>query len=200
MIVGISGYAQAGKDTVANILYRLYGVRRLAFATALKKIALMIDPIVDPAGSELVNMAPTQRLKAHVLPHGDPSVDLWGRAKALPEGRQFLQRLGDACRLHLGEDVWVNALSSRLGEGNFSVSDARYQNEARFIVGMSGIMVRVNRPGHGPANGHISEIGLDGYAFDVTIENDGTLEELEARVVELVGPFVRSSPAPLRQV
>lgn len=39
IILGLAGYAGAGKDTVADILVRKYGFHRVAFADSLKAIA-----------------------------------------------------------------------------------------------------------------------------------------------------------------
>lgn len=39
MIIGLSGYAGAGKDTVGQILVSDYGFKRLAFADTLKSVA-----------------------------------------------------------------------------------------------------------------------------------------------------------------
>jgi hypothetical protein len=46
MIIGLSGYAQSGKDTVAKILVDHYGFRRVAFADKIKEMVLETNPIV----------------------------------------------------------------------------------------------------------------------------------------------------------
>jgi len=45
MIIGLSGYAQSGKDTVANYLSE-YGFTRLAFADPIRKLLYQMNPIV----------------------------------------------------------------------------------------------------------------------------------------------------------
>ena len=37
VIIGLSGYAQSGKDTVANILVQHYGYKRVAFADKIRE-------------------------------------------------------------------------------------------------------------------------------------------------------------------
>ena len=59
-----------------------------------------------------------------------------------------------------------------------AISDVRFPNEADAIRAFGGLVVRVERPGVGPINGHESEIALDGYDFDLVVVNDGTLDEL----------------------
>jgi len=38
MIIGLSGYASAGKDSVAQILVEKFGYKRMAFADAIRDI------------------------------------------------------------------------------------------------------------------------------------------------------------------
>ena len=56
MIVGLSGWAGSGKDTVGAILVRRYGYERRAFADALKEIAYRIgwDGQKDDPGRRLL--------------------------------------------------------------------------------------------------------------------------------------------------
>jgi hypothetical protein len=42
------------------------------------------------------------------------------------------------------------------------------------------------RPGVKPVNSHISEKDLDAYSFDGFILNDGSIEDLEAKVLNLI--------------
>ena len=50
MIIGISGYATAGKDTIGEILVENHGFRRIAFADKLREVLLALNPIVDLDG------------------------------------------------------------------------------------------------------------------------------------------------------
>ncbi len=43
------------------------------------------------------------------------------------------------------------------------VSDMRYRNEAQAIRHRGGVLIRIERPGVGPINDHISEHDLDGW-------------------------------------
>ena len=53
MIIGLSGYAQSGKDTVAEILVEEYGYTRVAFADIIKQAVYLLDPIVNVSGMRL---------------------------------------------------------------------------------------------------------------------------------------------------
>ena len=68
---------------------------------------------------------------------------------------------------------------------NWIVTDVRYQNEADHIKNKGGILIRVNRNTHNNDN-HKSEIDLDDYnKFDFIIDNNGSVEELIKKVIEI---------------
>lgn len=158
MIVGLSGYARSGKDSAAQALVEV-GFRRIAFADRLKDLANLIWP-------------------EHMVRYGD-----WDQAKQNPEVREHLQLLGESVRDVLGEDTWVRAALDGINPGgDFVISDVRYANEAEYVSRLGGLVVRINRPGVQPANGHLSEVGLDDWRFDAVIQNDGTLDDLKDRM------------------
>lgn len=172
MIIGLSGYAQAGKDSVARVLVERHGYRRIAFADKLRDVALAVDPWiydVDLRLSELVDFIG------------------WDDAKTRhPEVRRVLQTLGVAVRDHIDPWAWVKAALNDVDvDEDVVISDVRFRNEAEAITARGGLMVRVHRPDVGPVNAHPSEHDLDGWRFDYDIANDGTLDTL-ADVVDVV--------------
>ena len=176
MLVGVAGYARAGKDSTADILVRECGFRRLGFADTLKAILADVNPQVGAT-----------RLDNRLSWHG------WEGAKTDPEVRQLLQRLGVACRQHIGPDVWVDAVFRKIedtfdedGPSRWVIPDVRFPNELAAVRSHGGQVWRVERPGCGPVNGHISETAIDGERFDQVIPNDGTLADLRDNVVQLV--------------
>lgn len=173
--IGITGYAQHGKDTIANLLVAEYGYTRIAFADALKSMALVLDPIIDYMAD--VRMA-----------HYVETVG-WEEAKKNPEVRRFLQVLGtEAVRGHLGADSWVNALDlawGKLGSPRLVIPDVRFPNEAEYVK-KRGTLWRVNRlneNGTGFNNGvgtdHPSEANVSSLPADreVTAANVRQLED-----------------------
>lgn len=167
MIVGLSGYARAGKDTAATALV-MDGWQRAAFADKLRALALATDPMITNEFS----------LSAVVRDHG------WEHAKDIyPEVRRTLQALGQGVRDVLGANTWVHALIDSLDRRtDWVITDVRYPNEAQAIVDAGGRIVRIVRPGHGPVNGHASETALDDWPFDTVILNDSTLEQLARNI------------------
>lgn len=175
-VIGLSGYARSGKDTTADVLNRLYGFKRVAFADNLKSFVRDINPYAVFPGSDKV------RVQELVDSIGDEE------AKTHPEYRRLLQEVGNQARKYFGDDVWIKAVMRHLEpEVYFVISDVRYPNEADAIKEVGGEVWRVQRPGVGPANDHISEHALDHYKFDAYVINDGDITDLEGEVQRLLG-------------
>lgn len=168
MIIGLSGYAQSGKDTVAELLCLNYEYERRAFADPMREALLRLNPKVD----SLVHVADL------VEDYG------WEIAKKYPEVRRLLQRLGtDVGRKMLGEDVWVKmAMRDLRQDDRIVISDVRFPNEADAIKKLGGKVWRINRKNHSAVNTHASELAMDNYLFDHVIYNAGTLDDLSDEV------------------
>lgn len=165
-IVGLNGYARAGKDTVAEYLVREHGYTRVAFADTLKKFVAAVFPAVAD----------------HVSAVG------WEAAKEQIEVRRALQRVGSAARDHIHPDIWIISLLRNLDDSDsrLVVSDVRFPNEATLIKNHGGPVLRIERPGFGPAGNDVTDTSLDLYdGFFSVIDNDGSLDDLYASV-ELV--------------
>lgn len=176
LVIGLAGYARAGKDTVAQMITD-YGFEQRSFAKPLKDCLAALNPMCDPGT--------TLRIK-DLLEFSD-----WEGAKTAPEVRQLLQRLGtEAGRNVLGQNIWVDALFNAPSDGRIVVSDVRFPNEAAAIKARGGLVWRVERPGYGPVNNHPSETAIDDFDYDGHIVNDGDLAQLEVRVKEVVGVAV----------
>jgi hypothetical protein len=158
-LVGISGYAGAGKDSLARALAERHSYQRVAFADRVKALALALDPAL---AARVEAGAPLDELKAE------------------PPVRRWLQDVGFAARRALGEDVWVRAALDHLDPlGRYVVTDTRFENELGAIRALGGIAVRVERPGVGPANDHASELELaDRDDWDLVVANNGGLRDL----------------------
>lgn len=165
MIIGLTGYAQSGKDTVANILVEKYGFRRLAFADKIREILYELNPMV--CGEPL-------QIKV--------DVEGWDKAKQHPEVRRLLQKMGVACRTQLSASVWIAPVIRAINspDERIVVTDVRFKNEVDLLrLGFNAHIWRVERPGVGPVNNHISEREVSKFPVDITLHNDGSLEDLD---------------------
>lgn len=206
-IIGISGFAGAGKDTVGQILVEHHGFTRVAFADKLKTLAAKMDPILPVWHDDLGH-----HLEMRLSELIDDYSTLNAAKLAVPAVREYLQALGVNVREVLGDDTWVRAALSEYraqrDEARLAyevngvwepenlprvvVTDVRFRNEADAIVAGGGYVWRVERPGVGPANDHISEHDLDGYGFDAYVTNHGTIDDLQVLVAALVNSEVLS--------
>lgn len=178
-VIGLSGYARSGKDAVAKILVEEHGYVRVSWADKLRAALYALDPLVDfcPEAGELVRYSHLIDTIGYEAAKDDPRYG--------PEIRSLLQRLGtEAGRNVLGQNVWVDALVNTMENGKrYVIPDTRFPNEALAITErMAGEVWRVNRPGFTPTNSHPSETALDGWQFNVNLNNDGTLDDLRINV------------------
>lgn len=186
MIVGLSGYAQSGKDTVAQLMQQIEPTfQRVAFADPLREMLYALDPIVDLRSN--TGRAWPRRVAQIVDEEG------WEVAKTkYPEVRALLQRLGtEAGRNVLGQDIWVRTGVRKIREleadgYDVVVTDVRFTNEAEAIVGELGEVWRIERPGTAPVNPHPSETAMDGWSFDRRIVNSGSYDDLARRVAGIL--------------
>lgn len=167
-----AGTADAARYTNANVV-------RAKFATPIRECIEAITG-VSVAESETVEG------KNRMLPEFGMTVG------------QFLPHFGtDVVRNHVGNiDVWVNALMRRFRSDDFVViSDVRMANEQNAVKKRDGVVVFVTstrqasniaRLMAGRSVSHATERDLDGVEPDYVIDNDGTLEELSAKVDELL--------------
>lgn len=175
MIVGLIGYAQSGKDTVASRLVDVRNFKRYAFADNLRKALYKLNPIL----SQREDGSPI-RLADHVDAVG------WERAKKTAEVRRLLQEYGSTIR-EIDEWFWVRPVMNAINEDNglSVITDVRFPNEAKAIRDAGGMLVRVFRTSVGPVNGHVSETALDDVYEDWTIYNNSTLAALLSKVDHL---------------
>jgi len=220
MIIGICGFIGSGKDTVADYLTNFHGFRRESFANSLKDAVAYVfgwdrtmlegrttqarawREQVDPWWSERLNM-----------PNLTP--------------RWVLQYWGtEVCRKSFHDDIWIASLENKLrnSKDNIVISDCRFPNEIKSIKDAGGIVVRVHRglepewyddavnANKGEAGNfswatsrgrleklgiHASETAWVGTTFDAILDNNGSIDDLYARVISLVPNHLDATERPL---
>lgn len=176
MLIGLTGYAGAGKDTAGAYLVERHGFTRIAFADKVRELAYAANP-------ELPEFC--WPLRTVVDRYG------WERAKReIPGVREILQDLGMAHRHVFGADFWVDQALPRIDVRGLQrlpvrtvVTDVRFDNEAERIRALGGVVVHVWRWGVGPFNVHESE-RLP--RADASLGNVGTLHQLHTCIDNLV--------------
>ncbi len=180
-VIGLTGYAQSGKDTAASFLVEK-GFKRLAFADALRQSLFNLNPIIA-VHREAVNPG-------------------WGRVRTIledvgyeeakrqyPEYRELLQRLGTEVGRELyGENFWVERVTRQIHNGDrVVITDVRFPNEEAAVRNLGGKIYRIVRPGTEAVNTHISDTGIDRLFVDAIIPNNGTIEAFREAVLSVAG-------------
>ena len=168
MIIGLSGYARSGKDSVAQLLCLNYAFQRISFADPIREAIITLNPKLDSI----------THVSHRVSDYG------WDVAKQDPEIRRLLQVMGtEVGRKMFGENIWIDmAFKQAEGMERLVIADVRFPNEADAIKQRGGSVWRINRHGLNAINHHASEHAMDNYMFDHVIYNDGSLEELSEEV------------------
>lgn len=172
-LIGITGKARSGKDTIARMLFAQHAFTRIAFADPLKL-----------AAQQMFGLSKEQtwgdHKKEEVIPY-------WGMSP-----RQMFQLLGnEAVNPVFGADIWIKRWSMSYAifrdTDDIIVPDVRFDHEAAHIRSLGGVIVEVLRgPGLvGSTGDHVSERGLSTLP-EYTIDNNGTLEDLRVKVMSLV--------------
>jgi hypothetical protein len=174
-IVGVAGYAKSGKSTVADYLIAEHGFKRFKFADGLKdmlRVVGMSDEQIEGGLKET------------------PSAILCGHTP-----REAMQSLGTEWgRKCVGEDLWVNLWANRVQQHleahqahRVVVDDVRFPNELARVLQMGGRVLRIERAGIAPTNGHSSETAIDDAPGMIRLTNGHTIEALTRRAVLVLG-------------
>jgi hypothetical protein len=209
ILIGICGLIGSGKDTAAEYLVKNYNFQRESFAGSLK------DAVSSIFGWErklLEGLSPEDRLWREQVDRW--WADRLNIPDLTP--RWVLQYWGtEVCRIGFHFDIWIASLENRLRNysKNVVVSDLRFPNEIDAIHNSGGIILRIKRGedpqwyhdaiimNQGPHNNpkwtaaterinklgiHSSETAWAGRGIDYTIENNGSLEDLFAKLEQFI--------------
>lgn len=159
-LIGITGAAGHGKDTIADCLTSANGYHNFSFASPIKQACIAIFGW----GRE--------HLHGNLKEVIDPAYGI--------SPREAMQTLGtDWGRCMIHPEIWIKAGTREIQQYNrVVVSDVRFDNEAEAIKSLGGTIIEVYRPGKEAVNPHASEEGIRRDLIDHTIINDGTIDEL----------------------
>lgn len=176
-IIGLTGRAGCGKNTVANAIRLEIGqLPEIAFAAPLKAMLVPIFEALDP------------NFDAHSMDDRAWKESVIEKVSKSP--RQMMQTLGtDWGRQLVHPDVWLTLAGleldkyRRAGYEVAVVTDCRFENEANWIRGHGGEVWHVLRTQIAAVAEHKSEAGVAiALGLDSVIENSGTIDDLGDQV------------------
>ena len=168
-VIGLTGYARVGKDTVADLLVTHLNFRKMAFADALRAevaegfgvdLIYLTRPDLknEPIKALRMALAPADFF-AHATRHipgiprdenGMITVE-WLHTPRSP--RQILQWWGTEYRRKLDPRYWTKLMhqrlieTSRMGYSRFVITDVRFVNEAETMEFFKAQIWQITRPG-----------------------------------------------------
>lgn len=168
-VIGVTGPARTGKDTLANFIIAARGGYRYAFADPLKSMLL-------PLGIDMRASWWIERKEEPIAAFGNKSP------------RYLMQTIGTEWgRKLVSPDLWVMLAQQRLleiGQG-MVLSDLRFENEATWVRRMGGKVIHVRRSAAPKVNAHSSEDGVAVHSEDIVFENNGTVADLQKQVLHV---------------
>ena len=204
-IIGLTGLAGCGKDTVAQLLATHLRFSQLAFADALR------NEVCEAFGVDLsiLTRRDTKETPTPALALIRCSTDsgfgmaLIDQCKWLKIGaslrkefeaprspRQIMQWWGTEYRRQFyGQDYWTRTLKARVHiqqKGNqwrHVISDVRFDNEADAIRAMGGVIWQIKRPHLKHDTSHRSESDGSQFAPDLVIHNCHDIRHLQGVVM-----------------
>ncbi len=217
MIIGFVGFIGSGKDTAADYLVNFHGFRRDSFANTLK------DAVSAVFGWDRVLLEGRTTEAREWREQVDPWwADRLGMPNLTP--RWILQHWGtEVCRQGFHDDIWIASLENKMRKttDNIVISDVRFPNEIKAIHSAGGKVIRIKRgkepewyqdavnanQGRGNMSWlistdrlkklgiHASETAWVGGNIDVTIDNDGSIDDLFSQIKNQVSDLPASMAA-----
>jgi len=176
-IIGLTGPAGSGKDTVRQMLEQNHHCTGLAFADPMRA---MLAPLLDLCGVGNEWMA-QRELKELPIPGLGQSY------------RVLAQRLGTEWGRSIDPDFWVKVAAASMAEVMnikgpdtvFVISDVRFDNEAQWVKDHGGVIWHIHRPASQAVAAHQSENGIRPELVDANILNNNTLSDLDVKVMQM---------------
>jgi hypothetical protein len=216
ILFAMAGQMGSGKDTAAKHLVDAHGFTKLAFADNLKEMckaafSLTDYDVYDEEGKfkkfqEPVTLTPDHlrkiivwALRVNGFEFGEEVIDkcLALKGKVFETPREVLQFVGtEICRMVIHPDFHAEVVRMKIereGLQKVVISDCRFLNEREAVKKWRGtnVLITGRTTQHEASDfskGHASENSLGSESeYDVTIVNNGTLEELYNMVDQLVG-------------
>ena len=193
MRIAFTGKLRSGKSAAAGRLVYNYGFETVSFGSALKRYA-----------DEIFSVTEVSEYKPELITEVDPFGYTYVSTKRKP--RKLYQDFGQIMR-ELDPDIWirhaeksVEMLEDFRSTRGIVIDDLRQPNEYEWCRDNGFVIIRLVAPAETRVRraeiagdafdmaslGHDTESHSDGFEVDYEIINDGTYEDLERKVDEII--------------
>lgn len=162
MIIGLVGRSRVGKDTAASFFEGTHKVRRLAqpVKDACKVLYGWSDVEVESAAKEQVEWR-------------------WGITP-----RFAMVHLTQAMRHGMGANFFTKSFFDSWDGSPVVIPDVRFVEDIQEIHKRGGVTIKITRKG---VPDHLFEYPIDSAQTMFEVENNGTIEELRAKIFACLG-------------
>lgn len=169
MIICLTAYKRAGKDTFADYIVKNYNFEKKSFADPLKEMCralfLFNDDQLYGNSKEIIderwNITPREALQKLGTEFVRENMTTYLPNLDCPPNEFWLKRFS----------LWYNENKHK----NIIVADVRFENEAKLIKDLGGVVIRVRSVNDvNNVDSHISENMIDTIPVDLEIFNNYT--------------------------
>lgn len=153
LLLGIKGIKRSGKDTVANLLIKEFGFKRISFADALyQEVAELFGVTTDFLRKDATKEKPLKELELSKILSKDKGFVAHCISKSrmylthMYSPRIMLQQYGDYKRVSVSEQYWSEQVFNEIKTNptqHYCIADVRYKNEYALVEAHNGTMVEV---------------------------------------------------------
>ncbi len=183
-VYAIIGQKRVGKDTAADHICEKLECNKHALATPLKELVCAMFEIdmetLDDYKNEGVRLK-AQRLDKETYAIADYPVDV--------SFRHILQRCGDRQKAFFGLDCYMRKFHEKLLHKDvIVVSDVRLPEEQKWLMAHTNVtfIKIVRNVKQDIDSAHRTEVEVDKLGYDVLVDNNGTKEELYAKIDKII--------------
>lgn len=141
--IALCGFSGAGKDTIADILVKNHGFKKVNFASALKDV---LSAIFGWDRTMLEGVTVEDRIKRETVD------EWWSKHLGIPNLTPRMMMIGIGTGLFRDKfhpDIWVKSVERKLCfEDNIVITDCRFKNEINMVksYGCKLIFIERNKP------------------------------------------------------
>ena len=197
IIIGLTGLAGAGKDTVADTLVTHAGFRKIAFADALRQEvagAFRLGGYAHILSERITKERPLALLAlwqcqnqdfVNMVSQIEDAPSLYEFMRQFRSPRHIMQLWGTEYRRAQQPNYWSTKVAMQIaagiaeGEDRWVITDCRFDNEAQAIRSMGGEVWQVVRPGLvSVEGGHASQTTGDAFEPEAVLHNGSNVPGL----------------------